>query len=117
MYIVLVKPSYGITAELEDKVDNLLEDGLHLLMAAFPNGRQRHQPSMAILPVGWRQMHDSLHGDASTHFKKQFLDSRLCSICMMCCLIMGKMIFPPRPQAILSRALSPATALLDKQYK
>lgn len=31
---------------------------------------------------------------------------------MMCCLIMGKMIFPPRPQAILSRALSPATALL-----
>lgn len=37
---------------------------------------------------------------------------RFCSICMMCCLIMGKMIFPPRPQAIRSRALSPATALL-----
>lgn len=40
------------------------------------------------------------------------LDLRFCSICMMCCLIMGKMILPPKPHAILSRALSPATALL-----
>ena len=37
---------------------------------------------------------------------------RFWSICMMCCLIMGSTIFPPRPQAILSSALSPATALL-----
>lgn len=36
--MVLVK-TYGISAEQEDKVDNLLEDGLHLLMAAFTNGR------------------------------------------------------------------------------
>lgn len=41
------------------------------------------------------------------------VDLRFCSICMMCCLIMGRMILPPRPQAILSRALSPATALLS----
>ena len=70
---------------------------------------------MTVLPVGWRHTQKSLNDDAATHVKKQLLDSRLCSICMMCCLIMGKMIFPPRPQAILSSALSPATALLDKR--
>lgn len=37
---------------------------------------------------------------------------RFWSICIMCCLIIGRTILPPRPQAILSRALSPATALL-----
>lgn len=41
------------------------------------------------------------------------VSSQFCSICMMCCLMMGRMIFPPSPQAILSRALSPATALLQ----
>lgn len=68
--VPVVKTSYGISAVQEDKVDNLLEDGLHLLMAAFTNGGQRHQPSMAVLPVGWRQTLDSLNDDTATHFKK-----------------------------------------------
>lgn len=43
--------SYSISAEHEDKEDNVLKNGLHLLMAALTDGRQRHQPSMAVLPV------------------------------------------------------------------
>lgn len=43
--------SYRIGAEEEDKADDLLEDGLHLLVAALSNGGQRHQPGMAVLPV------------------------------------------------------------------
>lgn len=42
---------YLILAEQEDEADNLLEDGLHLLVAALANGRQRHQPGVAVLPV------------------------------------------------------------------
>lgn len=44
--------SYLIVAEEEDEADNLLEDGLHLLVAALADGRQRHQPGVAVLPVG-----------------------------------------------------------------
>lgn len=45
--------SHLIVAEEEDKADDLLEDGLHLLVATFTNGRQRHEPSVAVFPVGW----------------------------------------------------------------
>lgn len=45
--------SHLIVAEEEDKADNLLEDGLHLLVATFADGRQCHQPGMAVFPIGW----------------------------------------------------------------
>lgn len=38
MHIVLSKISYSISTEQEDKADNFLKDGLHLLMAALTNG-------------------------------------------------------------------------------
>lgn len=60
MCIVLSKISYSISTEQENKADNLLKDGLHLLMAALTNGGQCHQPSMAVFPVHWRQTQDSL---------------------------------------------------------
>ena len=47
--------SYGVGAEEEDEADDLLEDGLHLLVAALADGRQRHQSGVAVLPVSWRQ--------------------------------------------------------------
>lgn len=45
--------SHLIVAEEEDEADDLLEDGLHLLVAAFTDGRQRHQPGVAVFPIGW----------------------------------------------------------------
>lgn len=42
MHIVLSKISYSISTEQENKADNLLKDGLHLLMAALTNGWQCH---------------------------------------------------------------------------
>lgn len=43
--------AYRVRAKEQDKADDLLEDGLHLLVAALTNGRQRHQSSMAVFPV------------------------------------------------------------------
>lgn len=43
--------SYRVGAEEEDKADDLVEDGLHLLVAALTDGRQCHQPGVAVLPV------------------------------------------------------------------
>lgn len=47
--------------------------------------------------------------------KKICIDLRFWSICIICSLIIGKTSFPPRPHAILSSALSPATALLNNK--
>lgn len=80
MQTVLAKPPYQILAVLEDKLDNLVEDGLHLLVAAFPDGRQRHQPRVAVLPVGWRQTRGLVKRRRRTLGKSSFLDLRLCSI-------------------------------------
>lgn len=35
---ILSRISYSISTEEENKADNLLEDGLHLLVAALTNG-------------------------------------------------------------------------------
>lgn len=48
--------SYWIGAEQEDEADYLLKNGLHLLVATFPDSRQSHQPSVTVLPVSCRQM-------------------------------------------------------------
>lgn len=45
--------SYRVGAEEQDKADDLVEDGLHLLVTSLADGRQRHQACMAVLPVSW----------------------------------------------------------------
>ncbi len=44
--------SYRILTEEQNKADDLAQNGLHLLVTALANSRERHQTSMPVLPIG-----------------------------------------------------------------
>lgn len=65
-------------AEQQDKADDLVEDGLHLLMAALADGRQGHEPSVAILPVSCGNTGFGVQGSPKTIVLERYRHGRVC---------------------------------------
>lgn len=43
--------THRILAEQQDKTDDFIQNGLHLLMTAFTDGRECHKTGMSVPPV------------------------------------------------------------------
>lgn len=59
--------SYRVLTEEQNKADDLAQNGLHLLVTALANSRERHQTSMPVLPIGWGEIK---HYEQKSHFYK-----------------------------------------------
>lgn len=44
--------SYRILTEEQNKADDLAQNGLHLLVTALADSRERHQTGVPVLPIG-----------------------------------------------------------------